>query len=75
MTYITYDYDKNQKREETEIYDGDIMVNPYFGDLWLVSGEKFILINNSYWDYHREMNGFIKIGHIDASLINKKENK
>lgn len=51
--------------------NGDIYLNPFFGDLWVVDGDSFIKINN----WHRididEPEGFIKVGHID-NVVNKK---
>ena len=53
------------------IYDGDIYLNPCFGDLWVVDGASFIKINNGYAIELDEPEGFIKVGHIDG-VINKR---
>lgn len=44
--------------------DGDIYLNPCFGDLWVVDGASFIKINNGYAIELDEPEGFIKVGHI-----------
>ena len=51
--------------------DGDIYLNPCFGDLWVVDGASFIKINNGYAIELEEPEGFIKVGHIDG-VINKR---
>ena len=51
--------------------DGDIYLNPCFGDLWVVDGASFIKINNGYAIELDEPEGFIKVGHIDG-VINKR---
>lgn len=52
--------------------DGDIYLNPCFGDLWIVDGKQFILINDGYSTDIDGPEGFIKVGHVDG-VINKKE--
>ena len=52
--------------------DGDIYLNPYFGDLWVVDGASFIKINDGYEIELDEPEGFVKVGHI-SGVINKKE--
>lgn len=51
--------------------DGDIYLNPFFGDLWVVDGKSFIKINNGYSVDIDEPEGFIKVGHING-VINKR---
>lgn len=45
--------------------DGDIYLNPCFGDLWIVDGEKFIKINDGYSIDLDTPVGFVKVGHVD----------
>ena len=58
--------------EESNWQDGDIYLNPYFGDLWVVDGASFIKINDGYEIEVDEPEGFVKVGHI-SGVINKKE--
>ena len=58
--------------EESNWQDGDIYLNPYFGDLWVVDGASFIKINDGYEIELDEPEGFVKVGHI-SGVINKKE--
>ena len=57
--------------EEPNWQDGDIYLNPYFGDLWVVDGASFIKINDGYEIELDEPEGFVKVGHI-SGVINKK---
>lgn len=52
--------------------DGDIYLNPFFGDMWIVDGKNFIKINDGCTIDIDEPEGFIKVGHVDG-VINKKE--
>lgn len=54
---------KNKKYQ-----DGDIYLNPCFGDLWVVDGTSFIKINDGYAIDLDEPEGFIKVGHIDGVI-------
>ena len=58
--------------EESNWQDGDIYLNPYFGDLWVVGGASFIKINDGYEIELGEPEGFVKVGHI-SGVINKKK--
>lgn len=46
--------------------NGDVYLNPCFGDLWFVNGDKFQKINYDYSIDLDEPEGFIKVGHIDG---------
>lgn len=52
--------------------DGDIYLNPFFGDLWVVDGKSFVKINDGYTIDLDEPEGFVKVGHIN-NVINRKE--
>lgn len=45
--------------------NGDVYLNPCFGDLWFVDNGKFQKINYDYAIDLDEPEGFIKVGHID----------
>lgn len=62
--------ERNEHKNE-KYQDGDIYLNPCFGDLWVVDGASFIKINNGYAIELDEPEGFIKVGHIDG-VINKR---
>ncbi len=49
--------------------DGDIYLNPFFGDLWVVDGTSFIKINDGYTIGLDDPEGFIKVGHIDNVAV------
>lgn len=51
--------------------DGDIYLNPYFGDMWIVDGNSFIKINDGYTINIDEPEGFVKVGHVD-DVINRR---
>lgn len=53
--------------------NGDIYFNPVFGDLWIVENDKFIKINNGYTIDFNEPEGFIKVGHVDNIVFDKKD--
>lgn len=61
----------DEQREYVDAVDGDIYLNPVFGDLWIVDGESFIKINDGYTIDIDEPAGFVKVGHVD-DVINKK---
>ena len=52
--------------------DGDIYLNPFFGDLWIVDGHSFIKINDGYTEDLDCPDGFIKVGHVDGIINNRK---
>lgn len=52
--------------------DGDIYLNPMFGDLRIVDSKTFIKINDGYTIAIDEPEGFVKVGHIDG-VVNKKK--
>lgn len=52
--------------------DGDVYLNPFFGDLWVVDGKSFIKINDGYTIDLDEPEGFVKVGHING-VINKRK--
>ena len=51
--------------------DGDIYLNPAFGDLWVVDGEEFTKINDGLRIDLNEPEGFVKVGHVDG-VVNKE---
>ena len=59
--------ERNEHKNE-KYQDGDIYLNPCFGDLWVVDGTSFIKINNGYAIDLDEPEGFIKVGHIDGVI-------
>lgn len=59
--------ERNEHKNE-KYQDGDIYLNPCFGDLWVVDGTSFIKINNGYAIDLDEPEGFIKVGHIDGVM-------
>ena len=62
---------EHNEHKSARYQDGDIYLNPCFGDLWVVDGASFIKINNGYAIELDEPEGFIKVGHIDG-VINKR---
>lgn len=52
--------------------DGDIYLNPCFGDLWILQGDELILINDGYSIDIDDPVGFIKVGHVDDVITQKK---
>lgn len=56
--------------EITEVpIDGDVFYNPFFGDFWVVKDSQFVKINDGYITDIDDTIGFIKVGHVDFSLI------
>lgn len=53
--------------------DGDIYLNPYFGDMWIVDSGSFIKINDGYAINLDNPEGFIKVGHVDGVFNKKRE--
>ena len=56
---------ERNEHKSAKYQDGDIYLNPCFGDLWVVDGASFIKINNGYAIELDEPEGFIKVGHPD----------
>ena len=54
--------------------DGDIYLNPWFGDLWVVDGAAFVKINDGYTIDLDEPEGFIKVGHVSGVIRKKTSN-
>lgn len=46
--------------------NGDIYLNPCFGDLWIVDDGRFIKINDGYGIDIDDPIGFIRVGHVDG---------
>lgn len=59
--------------EYEDAIDGDIYLNPTFGDLWIVEGDSFIKINDGYTIELDEPSGFIKVGHVDGVVSKRAE--
>lgn len=59
--------------EYADAVDGDIYLNPMFGDLWIVEGDSFIKINDGYTIELDEPSGFIKVGHVDGVVSKRVE--
>lgn len=57
--------------EYKDAVDGDIYLNPFFGDMWIVDNKSFIKINDGYTIDIDDPSGFVKVGHVDG-VINKK---
>lgn len=45
--------------------DGDVYLNPLFGDLWIIKGDHFVKINDGYDIELDDVADFIKVGHVD----------
>lgn len=65
-----WDFDEDRKEkimgnEYKDVVNGDIYLNPYFGDLWIVDDRHFIKINDGYCIDLNDPIGFIKVGHVD----------
>lgn len=59
--------------EYSDAVDGDIYLNPMFGDLWIVEDNSFIKINDGYTIELDEPSGFIKVGHVDGVVSKRVE--
>lgn len=57
--------------EYADAVDGDIYLNPFFCDMWIVDGQKFVKINDGLTVDLDEPTGWEKVGHVDG-VINKK---
>lgn len=51
-----------------EAKNGDIYLNPFAGDLWVVNGRNFVKINDGYSINIDDSGGFIRVGHIDGVI-------
>lgn len=58
-------------RSVNDYVDGDVYLNPVFGDLWVVDGKSFVKINDGYTIDLDDPEGFVKVGHI-SGIINRK---
>lgn len=56
-----------------EIENGDIYLNPLYGDLWIVDGVEFIKINDGYTVDIDDTCDFIKVGHVEGVINQKTE--
>lgn len=63
-----------ERTEYLDAVDGDIYLNPCFGDLWIVDGVYFIKINDGLTAELDDPVGWIKVGHVDG-VENKKRSK
>jgi len=61
----------NENKLYPDAIDGDIYLNPLFGDLWIVDNNSFIKINNGTSIDLNDPIGFVKVGHVDAVINNK----
>lgn len=59
--------------EYSDAVDGDIYLNPMFGDLWIVEDNSFIKINDGHTIELDEPSGFIKVGHVDGVVSKRVE--
>ena len=64
---------ERNEHKNAKYQDGDIYLNPCFGDLWVVDGASFIKINNGYAIELDEPEGFIKVGHIDGVISKRSQ--
>lgn len=51
--------------EYSNVVDGDVYLNPLFGDLWIIKGNHFVKINDGYDIELDDVADFIKVGHVD----------
>lgn len=58
--------DQVSMSEYPDAKNGDIYLNPFFGDLWLVQDGRFLLINDGYSTNLTDPAGFIKVGHVEG---------
>ena len=59
--------------EYFDAVDGDIYLNPMFGDLWIVEGNSFIKINDGFTIDLDDPEGFVKVGHVDDVVTKKRD--
>lgn len=62
------------EHKRVDYQDGDIYLNPWFGDLWVVDGAAFVKINDGYTIDLDEPEGFVKVGHISGVIRKKTSN-
>lgn len=55
-----------KKGDYQDALDGDVYWNPVFGDLWIVEGCNFVLINDIETTPLDGVVGFVKVGHLDG---------
>lgn len=48
-----------------DMTDGDVYLNPLWGDLWIIKGDRFVKINDGYDIELNDVADFIKVGHVD----------
>lgn len=58
--------------EYKDAVNGDVYLNPGFGDLWIVDNGEFIKINDGYSIDIDAPVGFIKVGHLDVTQNKRK---
>lgn len=61
------------ENEYADAVNGDIYLNPFFGDLWIVDDGYFIKINDGYSVELDEPAGFVKVGHVDGVTNTARE--
>ena len=59
--------------EYFDAVDGDIYLNPMFGDLWIVEDNSFIKINDGFTIDLDDPEGFVKVGHVDDVVTKKRD--
>lgn len=59
--------------EYADAVDGDIYLNPMFGDLWIVEDNSFIKINDGFTIDLDDPEGFVKVGHVDNIVTKKRD--
>lgn len=59
--------------EYADAVDGDIYLNPMFGDLWVVEDNSFIKINDGFTIDLDDPEGFVKVGHVDDVVTKKRD--
>lgn len=71
---VASDFGISVEYQNNNPINGDIYLNPCFGDLWVVDGKSFIKINDGCTIDLDEPEGFIKVGHI-SGVMNRFSNK
>ena len=57
-----------EKKDRPVYQNGDIYLNPCFGDLWVVDGASFVKINDGLRIDLDEPEDFIKVGHTTTRV-------